>query len=718
MTLSAGDKATGHQAWCRLVERLGALGERRLVLVEGDRDSALAWLQQLLPELQQSPGIWTGPSDDNPSAGLTPVPPAKARNWLGRELALVIWDGWQGNPPDGLAAITGTLKAGGLLFWLMPPLADWDGFADPDYRRTGLDNAEHHPFACRMATLIGSDSSVIRVDAHDPGRAQLPSLQSPDTPFAVATTRDQQRLIDQLLHFGLGRRRRPLVVTADRGRGKSAALGIAAARLLQRGRERVLVTAPARESVDTLFHHARQTLGNDLVTDDGNGLATRTGAELRFMPVHELLALRPEAEVVLVDEAAAIPPQVLEAILLGWPRVAFCSTVHGYEGAGRGFAIRFRSVLDRKTPHWQPATLTQPVRWAAGDPLEVLASDLFLLSASGMLRENARVPPRDIRIDRWCPADAPEPELAEAFGLLVDAHYRTTPADLRQWLDDPSAVSWCAWHEGRIVGVLWAAVEGGLSEELAQNVTRGQRRIRGHLLAQSLASHSGFPEAATQKTLRVVRVAVASPARRSGVGKRLVTAARAWVAGQQLDSLGTSFGGSPELLAYWQSCGLNVVRVGFHRGNTSGEYPLQMLTGSSPQGTELVDRLRGRLARHWLTLVPRHWSGMPAELLAAISDDLPATRILNDDDRRDLDNFGHGHRGFDLCLPVLRELGQVPGVMNWLRTRQELALWTGAVLQGRSWAEVQRAGLCRGQRDGEDRLREVVRDLLQNGPEM
>ncbi|SFM59376.1 tRNA(Met) cytidine acetyltransferase TmcA [Marinobacter pelagius] len=718
MTQTAGDNPTGHEAWVRLVEHLGARGERRLVLVEGDRDSGLAWLRQLLPKLSPSPGIWTGPGDENPLAELTEVPPAKARDWLGRELSVVVWDGWQGNPPDGLAAIAGTLKAGGLLFWLMPPLDEWNRFADPDYRRTGLDSAEHHPFAHRMATILASDSDVIRVDARDPGRTLIPTLQAPDTPFTVATTDDQQRLINQLVHFGQGRRRRPLVVTADRGRGKSAALGIAAARLLQQGRERILVTAPSRESVDTLFHHARQTLGTDLATDDGNSLLTRAGAELRFLPVQELLTQRLAAEVVLVDEAAAIPPQVLEGILLGWPRVAFCSTVHGYEGAGRGFAIRFRSVLDRETQHWQSATLTQPVRWATGDPLEALASNLFLLSASGMASDDARVPARDIRIDRWFPADAPEPELAEAFGLLVDAHYRTTPADLRQWLDDPSAVSWCAWHERRIVGVLWGAIEGGLDEELAQKVTRGQRRIRGHLLAQSLASHSGFPEAAIQSTLRVVRVAVASPARRSGVGKRLVAVAREWVSEQELDGLGTSFGGSPELLAFWQSCGMNVVRVGFQRENTSGEYPLQMLAGSSPQGVELVDRLRGRLARHWLTLVPRHWCGMSAELLAAISDDLPATRILNDDDRRDLDNFAHGHRGFDFCLPVLRELGQVPGVMNWLRTRPELALWVGAVLQGRFWAEAQAAGLCRGQRDGEQRLRTVVRELLENGPEM
>lgn len=718
MTRVTAGGAARTQAWSRFIQHLSALGERRLVLVEGDRHGALTWLQELLPALPQAPGIWTGPSEDRPDETLTPVPSAKARNWLGRELGIVVWDGWQGNPPDGLAAIMGTLKAGGLLFWLMPPLSDWDRFADPDYRRTGLDNAHRHRFASRMAAVIGKDPAVIRVDARDPWRTKLPPLPVPETPFTLATTSDQKRLIDQLIHFGLGRRRRPVVVTADRGRGKSAAMGIAGARLLQQGRERILVTAPVRESVDTLFRHARQTLGADVAGQDSHRLITRNGAELLFMPVQELLDRKPPAEVVLVDEAAALPPQILETILMGWPRVAFCSTVHGYEGAGRGFAIRFRSVLDHKTPHWQALTLTEPVRWASGDPVEVLAAKLFLLAASGMDGQDDRIPSETIHIERWDPADAPEPELAEAFGLLVDAHYRTTPADLRQWLDDPSAVSWCAWHEGRIVGVLWAAIEGGLSDGLAQQVTLGQRRVRGHLLAQSLAAHSGFPEAATQKTLRVVRVAVAGPVRRRGVGKRLVAAARAWVEAQRLDTLGTSFGGSPDLLAYWRSCGLQIVRVGFHRENTSGEYPLQMLIGSSQRGVELVDRLRGRLARHWLILVPRHWSAMPADLLAAITDDLPAVHRLGSDDRRDLDSFAHGHRGFDLCLPVLRELSQVPGVMNWLRRGRELSLWATVVLQGRSWSDAQVAGLCRGQREGEGRLRTQVRELLHEGPEM
>ena len=710
------DRQTRAADWRALAERLADRGERRLVLVEGTRAAALQWLSELLPELPAGPGVWTGPESDCPAPGLTSIPPVQARQWLGRELAWVVWDGWRGNPPDGLAAIGGTLRAGGLLFWLMPALTQWRQFADPDYRRTGLDGADAHPFAGRMAGLLAADPSVLRVRADRPWATPLPALAAPGQPFRVAASADQQDLVARLVRFGLGRRRRPLVVTADRGRGKSAALGMAAATLVQQGRRQVLVTAPGRDCVETLFRHAARTLGSALAAHTEDRLTTVDGGQIRFLPLQALLEQRPEAEVVLVDEAAAIPAQRLKAVLLGWPRVAFCSTVHGYEGTGRGFAVRFRAVLDRQTPHWQALTLTTPIRWSPQDPLEPLLARLFLLSASGEAGKEGGT--TDLRIERWSPSEADEAELSQAFGLLVDAHYRTTPADLRQWLDDPQARSWCAWAGNRIVAVLWCSVEGGLDAELAEQVALGRRRLRGHLLPQSLASHTGMADAASQRWLRVVRVAVEPSVRRSGLGQRLVAAAAGWARAAALDALGTSFGGSPELLAFWRACGLEVVRVGFRQEASSGEFPLQMMRALSPEGEALHERLHRRLARHWLTLVRRHWPEMAPELVAAISARLPLAQALTDDDRRDLALFGHGHCGFDVCLPVLRALTQVPGVMAWLQAQPDLPLWCAAVLQELDWPALQARGLCRGQRDGEDRLRLRVRELLENGPEL
>ncbi|WP_236744538.1 tRNA-binding protein [Marinobacter similis] len=97
---------------------------------------------------------------------------------------------------------------------------------------------------------------------------------------------------------------------------------------------------------------------------------------------------------------------------------------------------------------------------------------------------------------------------------------------------------------------------------------------------------------------------------------------------------------------------------------------------------------------------------------------MPATSRLCDDDRRDLHSFAHGHRGFLLSLPVLRKTCAVSGVASWLEAQDELPLWIAAVQQQQSWPTLQGQGLCLGQRDGEDRLRALVRQLLQNGPEL
>ncbi len=598
----------------------------------------------------------------------------------------------------------------------MPPLAYWPDHADPDYARTGLDQAKEHPFAARLARKLAHDPSVIRVRAESDQPLVLPSLQLPKTSFQADTTEQQQDLVRQLERFGQGRRRRPLVITADRGRGKSAALGMAAAKLLLAGRQRVIVTAPARDNLNSLFRHAAIELADDLAQQTDVELTARGGQRLSFIAVPELLSERPEAEVVLVDEAAGLPAQWLREILLGWPRVAFASTVHGYEGTGRGFAIRFRDVLDRETPQWRAMSIQQPVRWAPGDPLEKLIFELFLLSAESPT--DLVVNTSEITIEPWSPAQASDTELAEAFGLLVDAHYRTTPADLRQWLDDPAAQSWRAVYQGRTVGLLWGSVEGGLAEELAGQVVAGKRRLRGHMLAQSLASHGGFPEAASLRTLRIIRIAVSAQARQLGIGRRLVAAAKAACQQQGLDALGASFGGTTGLLRFWQESGLKVVRVGLQQEATTGEFPLQMLQGLSPAGVKLEQSLSARFARHWQVLTPRHWPAMNPDLLSSVGADLPPLHTLDDDDWRDLRAFAEGFRGFELALPVLQMLAACRGTLAWLSHRPELDLWCRAVLQGWSWPQLQGAGLCAGQRDGEQQLRRLVGQLLQNGPEL
>ena len=269
--------------WTLFVQRLAHLGHRRLVLVEGEPEWGRAWVAARLEAFDAAEVLWVGNTDDAGRAGVRGVASKECRRWLGQEIGVLVWDGWQGNPPDGFAALAGTLKAGGVLFWLMPPLDSWPEFMDADYARTGLDQALEHPFAARLARVLAADAEVIRIR---PGAEALPALPEvgPEAePFAPTTTDEQSQLVTRLVRFGLGRRRRPLVVTADRGRGKSAALGMAAAELLLAGREQVLVTAPSAENLQSFFRHAADRLGDQLATRSGAAWATTAESRNRQM---------------------------------------------------------------------------------------------------------------------------------------------------------------------------------------------------------------------------------------------------------------------------------------------------------------------------------------------------------------------------------------------------------------------------------------------------
>src|SRR5262249_29577459 len=161
----------------------------------------------------------------------------------------------------------------------------------------------------------------------------------------------------------------------------------------------------------------------------------------------------------------------------------------------------------------------EPARWDPGDPVEAWLADTFLLDAEPA--------------DPVEPYGAPEPldrdrmdgdVLRDAFGLLVAAHYRTRPSDLRRMLDGPH-LSICAIRGLRGLGaVALVAEEGGLPDALAHAIGRGETRPLGHLVPEVLACHLGRPELATNRGRRVVRIAVHAEARRRGLGRALVAA--------------------------------------------------------------------------------------------------------------------------------------------------------------------------------------------------
>ena len=668
---------------------------RRVWLLAGDGTAARAAAGRMLASIPASRQLWVG---DAAPAGTTRIDAARAGTVLGGEFDALVFDAWSGLDPDALGATSGTVRGGGHLLLLAPPLADWPGFADPDAERvlvapwTVADLAGR--FLRRAARLTAADPAVTTLDPERGDALPVLTVPPPLPPRPGPQTDDQRDAVAAITEVAHGPPRQPLVLVSDRGRGKSSALGLAAAACMRQGPVTVLVTAPRAEAAANVFARAAAELGVHPVA--GSHLAAG-GAVLRFVAPDALLAdpgIR--ADLLLVDEAAAIPVHLLTALLARFPRIVFATTVHGYEGTGRGFAVRFRQVLERETPHWRELTLTEPVRWAAGDPMEAWVGRVLALDAepapAGALAglEPAALTIECLGRDRLAENDA---LLDEVFGLLVLAHYRTRPYDLRHLLDGPNVSVWVARHRGHVAACALSAREGGLAADLAEAVFRGERRPRGQLIPQSLAAHLGLPEGAALNGERVLRIAVHPAVQGRGIGSRLVGGLMAAAREAGLDWFGTSFGVTDGLLRFWGRAGLAPVRLGLRREAASGSHSALLLAGLSPAGEDLLARARGHYAR----LLPRLLAGplrdldpvLAGALRADAADVTPAADAAQD--RRLLEAVARSGFGIDDALgtlhPFLRQaLADPPRAARLRQAQRELL--TARVLEGGDWAAI------------------------------
>lgn len=692
--------------------------QRRLLVLSGEAEWCRARARSIARALALAPALWLGEPD--PQWGQESLPMRDGRRLLGRELQLLVADAHAGFDADGFGAASGALVGGGLLLLLTPPQATWPQQADPEALR--LLPAGYSPeelgnrFVRHLSRMIEQDPHKLHVHQ---GQA-LPSLPAPPAMGKAAPpaplpcrTADQAAAVEAILHVVHGHRRRPLVLTADRGRGKTSALGIAAARLLEQGRGRIVVTAPRAAAVAPLFERAQALLSG--AEKHGNRLVFEE-AELCFIPPDELQRERPEADLLLVDEAAAIPAPLLNDFLQHHARIVFATTVHGYEGTGRGFALRFRRRLDELTPQWREFKLQSPIRWAANDPLEAFVFRALLLDTEPATPETSpQQSPVYARLDREWLLENPQ-QLRQLFGLLVLAHYRTSPNDLRQLLDAPNLQVHVLHREKNIVAVALVAEEGGLSDALAQAIYAGRRRPQGHLLPQTLTAHAGLPQAATLRMTRIMRIAVHPELHRQGLGSRLLQDILRASPRGSFAGVGASFGASPELLAFWRENGFLPVWMGLSRDHASGTHAAVVLRPLSQSGEALLQQARQRLAARIADLLAGPLNDLEPQVALALLRELPLPEAdLSALDRQEVAGFALGLRGYEFSLTPLRRLALsalVSGQADKKLAPPQQALLLAKVLQGKDEQSLCRLLGLQGRRQIIETLRQSFAALL------
>ncbi|KAH9599326.1 Helicase domain [Trypanosoma melophagium] len=361
------------------------------------------------------------------------------------------------------------------------------------------------------------------------------------------------------------------VVTAGRGRGKSAALGLAAAGALVQGYSNIFCTAPSPENLQTFFEFVVRGLQEQ-------GYKERTDFEamqstnlefskcivrinlfcehrqtVQYISPHDADKFA-HAELAIIDEAAALPLPLVKQ-MLGPYLVFLSSTVSGYEGTGRSLSMKLIADMRKQSGSNVTAsgltstavsanddrrflreiTMADPIRYGPNDPVESWLHKLLCLDATVRPLTVKSCPHPNKCELYYVNRDAlfsyhplAEQLLQTIVAMLVAAHYKNQPNDLQLMSDAPGhhlfiLCSSSVETNGEIPDVfcvIHACEEGQVtSESIKSNISRGVRPS-GDLIPYTLSQYyleEGFAKLAG---LRIVRIATNPELQRAGYGSR------------------------------------------------------------------------------------------------------------------------------------------------------------------------------------------------------
>lgn len=392
-----------------------------------------------------------------------------------------------------------------------------------------------------------------------------------------------------------------VALTAGRGRGKSAALGLCLAAAIAHGYANIFVTSPSPENLKTLFEFVLKgldALGYEEVADwdlqRGTGEWKDTVVRINVFRGHRqtIQYIQPQdyqvlsqAELVVIDEAAAIPLPVVRN-LLGPYLVFLSSTVNGYEGTGRSLSLKLIQQLrqgtqgtpgDRTTAladrnasaprsgalsarALKEVELQEPIRYAEGDEIEQWLHELLCLDASVAKLPSSQK--RDARSGCPHPSEcelymvnrdtlfsyhpASETFLQRIMALYVASHYKNSPNDLQLMSDAPAhaifvllpPLSSAAKSGGmpEPLCVIQVALEGNISRQAILNSLSRGTRDAGDLIPWLITQQFQDSDFAELSGARIVRIAVHPEFAGMGYGSRALELMEQYYSGALLDA--------------------------------------------------------------------------------------------------------------------------------------------------------------------------------------
>ncbi|KAL9599665.1 MAG: hypothetical protein Q9219_003653 [cf. Caloplaca sp. 3 TL-2023] len=346
-----------------------------------------------------------------------------------------------------------------------------------------------------------------------------------------------------------------VALTAARGRGKSAALGVAVAAAIAHGYSNIFITSPSPENLKTLFEFLFKSFDalhyqdhfDYTIIQSTNPEFNKAIVRVNIHRQHRqtIQYIRPQdaytlgqAELLVIDEAAAIPLPLVKK-LMGPYLVFMASTINGYEGTGRSLSLKLiqqlrdqsmklngkkdgdANVISSGGRILREITLSEPIRYAQGDSVEkwlnkVLCLDAALPSTKMTAPHPSKCELLHVNRDTlFSFHPVSEKFLQQMIALYVASHYKNSPNDLQLMSDAPAHQLYVLVppiddDSPRLpepLCVLQVALEGQISRESVLNsLSRGQR-AGGDLIPWLISQQFQDEEFAGLSGARVIRIA-------------------------------------------------------------------------------------------------------------------------------------------------------------------------------------------------------------------
>ncbi|KAE7998202.1 hypothetical protein FH972_002768 [Carpinus fangiana] len=376
-------------------------------------------------------------------------------------------------------------------------------------------------------------------------------------------TLDQGKAVITFLDAILDKTLRSTVaLLAARGRGKSAALGLAIAGAIAAGYSNIFVTAPSPENLKTLFEFVckgfdaleyKEHIDFDVVKSSSPEFKKATvriniyrqhRQTIQYIQPHEHEKLS-QVELLVVDEAAAIPLPVVKS-LLGPYLVFLSSTVNGYEGTGRSLSLKLLQQLEGQNREsansvggflsgriFKKIELSESIRYASGDPIESWLHALLCLDVTNSIPNINRIPQPDDCDLYYVNRDtlfSYHNDSERMMALYVASHYKNSPNDLQLMADAPAhhlfvllgPVDESKNQLPDILCVIQVSLEGQISRKSAIKSLSDGYQPSGDQIPWKFCEQFQDTSFPSLSGARIVRIATHPSVMRSGYGSKAV----------------------------------------------------------------------------------------------------------------------------------------------------------------------------------------------------